>query len=258
MGFSRCVGQEVLARSMKSALRRSHPAVPFETAVSNLPAALGKTGTQSVPSCPKGSRKTKARSRYQKWWQWPLPLLGRRANGRCTRRLCTVSKNTSRPGGVLSRSAGAKSHISRVEWTVIPIRPLRPPANGGRSRLVDVTNNDLAPMMKRNRAIKVRHFQDSNVAIMRFIWLQPHSTSRYSQGHSWCRQPRGFYDRRHGTDPAAWRTGVATSNRIPQWRAEGLEALTGPRDLAKVKRDLVAAGYAGERVVVLSPTTIPH
>ena len=34
----------------------------------------------------------------------------------------------------------------------------------------------------------------------------------------------------------------------------GLEALTGPRDYDKVKRDLAAAGYKGERVVLLAAT----
>jgi peptide/nickel transport system substrate-binding protein len=37
----------------------------------------------------------------------------------------------------------------------------------------------------------------------------------------------------------------------------GLDALTGPRDFAKVKRDLAAAGYNGERVVLLGATDIP-
>ncbi len=34
----------------------------------------------------------------------------------------------------------------------------------------------------------------------------------------------------------------------------GLEVLEGPRDYDAVKRDLAAAGYAGERVVLLVPT----
>jgi len=64
----------------------------------------------------------------------------------------------------------------------------------------------------------------------------------------------------YGTDPAAWRTGVGYFNSgFRQWRARKARALTGPRDLAKVKRDLVAAGYAGDAgLLYFSPTTIPH
>ena len=35
-----------------------------------------------------------------------------------------------------------------------------------------------------------------------------------------------------------------------------MEVLTSKRDLAKVKRDLEAAGYKGEKIVVLTPTDI--
>jgi peptide/nickel transport system substrate-binding protein len=38
----------------------------------------------------------------------------------------------------------------------------------------------------------------------------------------------------------------------------GLEALRGPRDYDRVKRDLAAAGYRGERVVMLAATDLPN
>jgi peptide/nickel transport system substrate-binding protein len=37
----------------------------------------------------------------------------------------------------------------------------------------------------------------------------------------------------------------------------GLEALTSPRDLDKVKRDLAAAGYKGEKVVLIAASDFP-
>jgi peptide/nickel transport system substrate-binding protein len=36
-----------------------------------------------------------------------------------------------------------------------------------------------------------------------------------------------------------------------------MTALTGPRELAKVKREIEAAGYKGEKIVLLGPTDIP-
>ena len=37
----------------------------------------------------------------------------------------------------------------------------------------------------------------------------------------------------------------------------GVEATRGPKDYDKLKQDLTAAGYKGEKVVILAATTIP-
>lgn len=36
-----------------------------------------------------------------------------------------------------------------------------------------------------------------------------------------------------------------------------MEPLTGPRDLDRARREIVEAGYAGERVVLIVPTDFP-
>ena len=60
-----------------------------------------------------------------------------------------------------------------------------------------------------------------------------------------------------GTDETLWHVpcGVFCPG-TPLASDAGMEVLTGKRDLAKVKRDLDAAGYKGEKVVVLTPTDI--
>jgi len=60
-----------------------------------------------------------------------------------------------------------------------------------------------------------------------------------------------------GNDTSLWRTpcGYFTPN-TPLASNAGMDALTSKRDLSKVKRDLEAAGYKGEKVVVLTPTDI--
>jgi peptide/nickel transport system substrate-binding protein len=50
--------------------------------------------------------------------------------------------------------------------------------------------------------------------------------------------------------------GFFTSNS-PMASKVGIEALSSRRDIAKVKRDLAAAGYAGERVVLLQAEDYP-
>ena len=55
-----------------------------------------------------------------------------------------------------------------------------------------------------------------------------------------------------------WSTGVGTFNpRSPFANDAGMGVLNSPRDLAKVKRDIEAAGYNGERFVFLVPTDLP-
>jgi peptide/nickel transport system substrate-binding protein len=58
-----------------------------------------------------------------------------------------------------------------------------------------------------------------------------------------------------GSDPAMWHapTGFFTPG-TPMANDAGMDVLKGPRDYDKVKRDLAAAGYKGERVVLLVAT----
>ena len=56
-----------------------------------------------------------------------------------------------------------------------------------------------------------------------------------------------------GTDHAYWRDRIGLFGPSSPFANEaGIEALSGPRDYGKVKRDLAAAGYRGEPVVVLA------
>jgi peptide/nickel transport system substrate-binding protein len=61
-----------------------------------------------------------------------------------------------------------------------------------------------------------------------------------------------------GTDPAAWRDGVGYfCPGTAMASTAGMQALTLPRDLDRVRRAVVAAGYKGERVVVPVPADFP-
>jgi peptide/nickel transport system substrate-binding protein len=61
------------------------------------------------------------------------------------------------------------------------------------------------------------------------------------------------------TDPRNWRTGIGVfCPQSPMASAAGMEVLTGPRDLAAVKRAVAASGYAGEKAVVPVPSDFPN
>ena len=62
-----------------------------------------------------------------------------------------------------------------------------------------------------------------------------------------------------GTDRQNWRTGVGIfCPQSPMASMAGMEVLTGPRDLAAVKRAVAASGYKGEKAVVPVPTDFPN
>jgi peptide/nickel transport system substrate-binding protein len=61
-----------------------------------------------------------------------------------------------------------------------------------------------------------------------------------------------------GEDRSMWKDHVGFFSPISQFATDvGMDALNGPRDLAKVKRDLAAAGYNGEKFIFLVPTDLP-
>ncbi len=61
-----------------------------------------------------------------------------------------------------------------------------------------------------------------------------------------------------GDERALWKDHVGVfSPDTPMATKAGTDILVGPRDFAAVKRDLAAAGYKGERVVLLDPTDYP-
>ena len=61
-----------------------------------------------------------------------------------------------------------------------------------------------------------------------------------------------------GEDKSLWRAdcGFFTPGS-PMANDAGMAAFNSPRDFDKVKRDLEAAGYKGERLVYLAPTDLP-
>jgi peptide/nickel transport system substrate-binding protein len=61
-----------------------------------------------------------------------------------------------------------------------------------------------------------------------------------------------------GDDKSMWRTGVGVfTPGTPMANDKGMQVLNGPRDMAKVKEELKAAGYNGEKVVLLAATDFP-
>ncbi len=161
-----------------------------------------------------------------------------------------------RPDGTPSGTAGPKlAHFDRVEWRIIP--------DGGtvaaalQQGEVDwwlLPNADLLPVLKRDKKLAVRVTDPTGfVATMRFNQLHPpFDNPAIRRALIGAVTQADYMIGMVGTDPSLWkdRCGYFCPG-TPMASDAGMAALTGPRDLAKVKRDLDAAGYKGEKIVLL-------
>jgi peptide/nickel transport system substrate-binding protein len=256
-------GQEVIARADEITAPddrtiRFRLKQPFP----GLHAALGKNSASVCPIMPERLASTEAtRQITEMVGSGPYRFLAdeRMAGARVA--YARYEGYVPRPDGTASRLAGPKlAHFDRVEWTVIPDQSTAASAlMAGEVDWLEVTNNDLQPLLARNRAVKVRLTEDLFGTIMRFNWLQPpFDKPAVRRAVLGAVNQEDFMVASYGTDPAAWEIGVGyfTSNS-PMASKAGLEVLAGRRDLAKVRRELVAAGYAGEKVVVLQADDYP-
>ena len=167
-----------------------------------------------------------------------------------------------REGGTADWTAGPKVvHFDRVEWTTIPDPTTAAQALiAGEHDWWDYATADLMPLLRRSRGVKVVIQEPSGqISILRFNHLQPPFNNPAIR-----RAVLGAVDQADvmtavvGTDPAMFNTGTGFfCPKTPMASDVGMEALTGPRDMAKVKAALKAAGYAQEKVVLLAATDFP-
>jgi peptide/nickel transport system substrate-binding protein len=161
-----------------------------------------------------------------------------------------------------SRTAGAKvAYFDRVEWHVIPDGATAASAlQRGEVDWWYTPASDLLPTLRQAPGVEVQVIVPTGaIATMRFNHLQPPfdnpATRRAMLGAV---TQADYMVAVMGEDRAQWRDGVGYfCPDTPMASEAGMEALTGPRDLDQVKRNLQAAGYKGEKIVLLGPMDIP-
>ena len=162
-----------------------------------------------------------------------------------------------RPGGTLSYSAGPKvTHFDRVEWQSVGDAATAAAALiNGEVDWLDFVAADQMPLVtgRIDITVEVRDVAGS-IPILRFNHLYPPFSNPAIR-----RALLGAVDQADvmtvlaGGDHASWHDRIGLfSPSSPMANEAGIEALSGPRDYDKVKRDLVAAGYRGEPVTVLA------
>jgi peptide/nickel transport system substrate-binding protein len=167
-----------------------------------------------------------------------------------------------REGGKPDWTAGPKvANFERVEWTTISDASTASAAlQSGEQDWWDYATADLLPLLRKAKNLKVA-VQDKSgqMAMMRFNCVQPPFNNPAIR-----RALLGAVDQQDimtavaTDDPAMSHTPTGFfCPGTPMASDAGLSALTSPRDYDRVKRDLKAAGYNNEKVVLLAATDFP-
>jgi peptide/nickel transport system substrate-binding protein len=171
-------------------------------------------------------------------------------------------KYVPRKDGVPSFNAGPKIvYVVRVVWNFIPDPATALAAlTQGEIDWWENPSIDLVPVLKQTKDITVTvKDRTGEIGCLRFNHLYPPFDNP-----AICRVVTEAIDQKEvmeavaGADPSLIRTDVGLFvPGTPMASTVGVGITRGPKDYEKLKRDLAAAGYKGEKVVILAASTIP-
>ncbi|EHL99511.1 ABC transporter, substrate-binding protein, family 5 [Acetobacteraceae bacterium AT-5844] len=165
--------------------------------------------------------------------------------------------------GVPGWTGGAKIvHFDRVEWNVVPDAATAAGAlQSGEADWWEYPLHDLLPMLKRGRGVKVEITDPTGmIPTLRFNTLaKPFDNPAIRRALLGAIEQADFMQAQVGDNPEMYRTGVGVfCPGTPMANEAGMQALNGPRDLAKVQKAIKDAGYNGEKVVLLAGQDVPN
>jgi peptide/nickel transport system substrate-binding protein len=168
-----------------------------------------------------------------------------------------------RPDGAPQTTAGPKvTHFDRVEWSIIQEPTTAALAlQRGEVDWLQTPNPDLLPTLRANKNITVRVISPTGlIAYMRFNQLlPPFDNPAIRRALLGAITQSDYMIAINGADPSLWRDKVGYFlPSSPLANDAGMDALTGPRDLARVRTDLERAGYRGERVAMIVATDVAY
>jgi peptide/nickel transport system substrate-binding protein len=172
-------------------------------------------------------------------------------------------KYRPREGGTPTWTSGPKIvHFERVEWTTIPDASTAAAAvQSGEQDWWEYLTHDLMPLMRRNPKLKVS-VQDptGQLEMMRPNHLQPpFNNPAIRRALFGAIDQTSFIQAIVGDNPEMIYTPVgAFTPGTPMASRAGLEPLIGNRDYDRVKQEIKAAGYAGEKTVLMVPMDFPQ
>jgi peptide/nickel transport system substrate-binding protein len=229
-----------------------------------LPEALGKVGINMLPIMPERLANTDAFKQVTEMvGSGPFRFLAdERVSGSRTV-YERFDKYVPRPDGTPSCTAGPKIvHFDRVEWNVIPdIATAAAAMQRGEADWWEQPSFDLLPTLERDPALKTFVVEvTGNIGLLRMNQLFPPFNDPGIRRALWPALNQADYmEAIAGDRKQSWRADVGFfPPGTPLASTAGMDAITGPRDPAKAKELVKAAGYNGEKVVVLSPGDYPR
>ena len=167
-----------------------------------------------------------------------------------------------RPNGVGSFTAGPKIvHVDRVEWHVVPDPATSLAAlMGGEVDWWQEITPDQLPLLRTAQSMATRQLDPGGgIGILRFNALfPPFDNPAIRRALLGAIDQAEFMTAVAGDDRTLWKDRVGVfSPGTPMATEVGIEVLTGKRDLDRIRQAIKAAGYAGEKVVAMTPADYP-
>lgn len=164
--------------------------------------------------------------------------------------------------GTPSFTAGPKRvFVDRVEWTVLPDAATAAAAlQAGEVDWWEAPTFDLLPVLRNSRDLTVTQPDPLGyMAILRYNHLQPpFDNPELRRALLGAVNQVDYMTAAATEDQANWSAPVGVfPPGTPMASDAGLSVLSGPRDMAAVKRAVAASGYKNERVVLLVPSDFP-
>jgi peptide/nickel transport system substrate-binding protein len=167
-----------------------------------------------------------------------------------------------RAGGKPSFTTGPKvANVERIEWHTIPDPATAAAAlQAGEIDWWEQPTSDLLGLLRKNRAITIAILDRAgNIGFLRVnSLLPPFDNPAIKHALLGAINQADFMQAVVGEDPKMWRdkVGVFTPG-TPLATDAGIDVFSSAPDFDRVKRDLAAAGYKGEKVTFIAATDFP-
>ncbi|MBV9786136.1 MAG: ABC transporter substrate-binding protein [Acidisphaera sp.] len=167
-----------------------------------------------------------------------------------------------RPDGIAQGSAGPKTvHFDRVVWNVVPDPATSSSAlSSGEADWWENPTIDLVPQLKGNKnLVVVVKDHTGEIGCLRFNELfPPFSNPALRRIVTAAVNQRDFMEAVAGAAPELIKTDVGVFvPGTPMASTIGTDMMVGLKDPEAIKKQLAAAGYNGERIVVLAASNYP-
>jgi peptide/nickel transport system substrate-binding protein len=228
-----------------------------------LPNALGKIGVNICPMMPERLAKTDAFTQVTEMvGSGPFRF---KADERVPGAKVVYERNVDyvpRPSGTPDWTVGPKIvNFDRIEWNVIPDAATAMGAlQNNEADWWEQPTFDLLPLLRKTSNLELAILDPTGFpSMMRFNQLfPPFNNPAIRRALLGGIDQSDFMTAVAGTDPSGWRDKVGYfPPGSPLASDVGMTVLEGPRDLDKVKKDLIAAGYKNEKILVMVASDFP-